>query len=154
MDELHVGIERLPDRRVASFHGFGPQPEFLAWDKLVAWAGARGLLADPEHHRIYGFNNPNPAPGSPNYGYEFWIDVEAGTPLGQDGDATIKDIEGGLYAVTRFEGRGEDMQPAWCRLVMWGESSRYRIAGHQCLERHVAIADDWLELDLMLPIAE
>jgi DNA gyrase inhibitor GyrI len=153
-NELEVRIERLPDRRVASVHGFGQQPEIQAWEKLVAWAGPRGLLQDPERHRIYGFNNPSPAPGSPNYGYEFWIDVEAGTPLGVDGDATVKDVAGGLYAVTRFEGRGEEMPPVWQRLVMWGEHSRYDHAAHQCLEGHVAVSGDLLELDLMLPIAE
>ncbi len=154
MDELQVWIERLPDRRVASVHGFGQQPETKAWDKLHAWAGPRGLLKDPEQHRIYGFNNPNPSPGSPNYGYEFWIDVEADTPLGPDGDATVKDVQGGMYAVTRFEGRGEEMPPVWQRLLMWGENSRYRLATHQWLEKHVAVSGDVLELDLMLPIAE
>ena len=154
MEELDVRIESLPGRRVASVHGFGQQPEFQAWEKLVAWAGPRGLLAEAERHRIYGFNNPNPSPGSPNYGYEFWIDVEDDTPPGPDGDATVKDVEGGLYAVTRFEGRGEEMPPVWQRLLAWGENSRYRLASHQWLEKHVSISDDFLVLDLMLPIAE
>lgn len=154
MDELEVRIEQLPARRVASVHGFGQQPENLAWEQLVAWAEPGGLLADAERHRIYGFNNPSPSPGSPNYGYEFWIDVDAEAPLGQDGDATIKDVEGGLYAVTRFQGRGEEMQPVWHRLLVWGENSRYRIATHQWLEKHVCVSGDVLVLDLMLPIAE
>jgi AraC family transcriptional regulator len=154
MDELEVRIEQLPARRVASVHGFGQQPESQAWDMLVAWAGPRGLLADPERHRIYGFNNPNPSPGSPNYGYEFWIDVDAETQLGPDGDATVKDVEGGLYAVTRFEGRGEEMSPVWHQLLLWGENSRYRCATHQWLEKHVSASGDVLMLDLMLPIAE
>jgi AraC family transcriptional regulator len=154
MDELEVRIGHLPSRRVASVHGFGSQPEPLAWEKLVAWAGPRGLLADPEGHRIYGFNNPNPTPASPNYGYEFWIDVDAGTPLGPDGDATVKDVEGGLYAVARFHGPGEEMPSVWHRLLMWGENSAYRLATHQWLEKFVSWSGDLLELDLMLPIAE
>jgi DNA gyrase inhibitor GyrI len=154
MDELEVRIERLPDRRVASVHAFGQEPEMQAWAKMQAWAGPLGWLNDPEHHQIYGFNNPNPSPGSPNYGYEFWIDVEPGTPAGEDGEATVKDVEGGLYAVTRFEGRGDDMPPVWHRLFLWGENSRYRVASHQWLEKHISIADDLLVLDLMLPIAE
>ena len=154
MDELEVRIERLPARRVASVHGFGQQPEYMAWDKLMAWAKPRGLLADPEQHRIYGFNNPNPMPGSPNYGYEFWIDVEADMPPGADGEATIKDVAGGLYAVTRFEGPGEAMGPVWQRLAVWGENSRYRMGPHQWLERHFSASGDLLVLDLMLPIEE
>lgn len=154
MDELEVRIERLPARRVASVHAFGPQPEMIAWEKMLAWAKARGPEGDAAHLQTYGFNNPDPAPGSPNYGYEFWTDVDAGTPLGADGEATVKDVEGGLYAVTRFEGRGDEMPAVWQRLLMWGENSRYRLASHQWLERHISLSDDWLVLDLMLPIAE
>jgi DNA gyrase inhibitor GyrI len=154
MDELEVRFERLPERRVASVHGFGRQPEDAAWNKLVAWAGPRGLLADPEKHRIYGFNNPDPMPGSPNYGYEFWIDVDPQMPPGVDGEATIKDVAGGLYAVTRFEGPGETMPPVWQRLVMWAENSRYRMAAQQCLEKHISVSGNLLVLDLMLPVEE
>jgi len=154
MDELEVRIDRLAARRVASVHGFGASPENMAWGKLVAWAEPRGLMADLERHRIYGFNNPSPTPGSPNYGYEFWIDVDSAVPLGTDGEATIKDVEGGLYAVTRFEGPGETMGPVWQRLAVWGENSRYRMGRHQWLEKHIQASGDWLVLDLMLPIEE
>ena len=75
MSDLDVRIVKLEPVRVASFHGFGESPEDEAWNKLVAWAKPKGLLHDPQHHRIYGFNNPNPSPGSPNYGYEFWMAV-------------------------------------------------------------------------------
>jgi hypothetical protein len=46
------------------------------------------------------------------------------------------------------------MPAVWQRLLMWGENSRYRLASHQWLERHISLSDDWLVLDLMLPIAE
>jgi DNA gyrase inhibitor GyrI len=154
MDEMEVRIDRLAARRVASVHGFGATPENMAWDKLVAWAEPRGLMADLGRHPIYGFNNPSPMPGSPNYGYEFWNDVDADVPLGPDGEATIKDVEGGLYAVTRFEGKGETMPPVWQRLVVWGDNSRYRMGRHQCLEKHIKVEGDWLVLDLYLPIVE
>lgn len=153
MDELEVRIEELPARRVASVHGFGAQPEAMAWEKLVAWAGPRGLLADRERHAIYGFNNPNPSAGSPHYGYEFWIDVEPATPLGADGEATIKDVEGGRFAVTRSVGV-DNIGPLWGRLVTWGENSRYHHGPQQCLERHISGTEGPdLTLDLMLPIA-
>ncbi len=76
MNELDVRIVRLEPMRVASFHGFGTSPEHEAARKLIAWAKPGSLLDAPNKHRIFGFDNPCPSPGSPNYGYEFWITIE------------------------------------------------------------------------------
>ena len=76
MNELNVRIVKLEPMRVASFHGFGTSPEHQAAENLIAWAGPKGLLDAGGKHRIFGFDNPCPSPGSPNYGYEFWITIE------------------------------------------------------------------------------
>ena len=73
MGELDVRIVKLEPMRVASAYGFGTSPEEEAWGKLLAWARAKDLLN--EDVRFFGFNNPNPSPGSPNYGYEQWMTV-------------------------------------------------------------------------------
>lgn len=156
MDELNVEIIELEPLRAARFHGFGEQPEDLAWQQLEAWAQPRGLLDFSEAHRVFGFNNPNPAPGSPNYGYEFWLTLSAEDDAG---DAEVVDFDGGLYAVTRCVVRGDpgEVIPAtWQRLVAWCESSPYQSASHQWLERHVASEEpgEAFDLDLYLPIAE
>jgi hypothetical protein len=69
-----IEIVRLEPMRVARVWAFAPNPEEQAWQKLTAFAGPRGLLT--AGHRIFGFNNPNPSAGSPNYGYEYWITVD------------------------------------------------------------------------------
>jgi AraC family transcriptional regulator len=80
VSELEVRIVDMEPMRVASAHGFGEHPEDLAWQRMLAFAQAQGL--DTESVRFFGFNNPNPSPGSPNYGYEQWMtvgpEVEAG----------------------------------------------------------------------------
>ena len=68
-----VQIVTLEPMRVASAWAFGPNPEEMAWQKLVAWAESHDLLSTG--HRVFGFNNPNPSVGSPNYGYEYWLTV-------------------------------------------------------------------------------
>jgi DNA gyrase inhibitor GyrI len=156
MNKLEVRIVTLEPMRVASFHGFGEGPETLAWEKLAAWAKPQGLLDEPGRHRIFGFNNPDPSPGSPNYGYEFWIVLEPGAEPA--GEAKIKDFPGGLYAVTRCEARGnpgESIPSTWKQLVAWREDSPYKPACHQWLEEIVSEMEDLenLTLDLYLPIA-
>ena len=157
MSELQVDILELAPLRVASFHGFGPNPEEIAWNKLEAWAKPLGYMEDIKSHPIFGFNNPNPSAGSPNYGYEFWIEV--GTEVAPPGDMEIKDFQGGLYAVTRCpvpENDFEVIGATWHKLATWLEDSHYRLGSHQWLEKHVPTDVPGLVfiLDLLIPITE
>ena len=157
MQKHNVRIVDLEPLRVARFHGFGEEPENIAWQRLEAWAEPKGLLDATEAHRIFGFNNPNPSPGSPNYGYEFWITVAPEETAGED--VEIVEFPGGLYAVAHCEVRGdayEEIPATWKQLVAWREQSAYRPANHQWLEEHIHISDvgDVFDLDLYLPIAE
>jgi len=156
MSELEVRIVELEPMRVASVHAYSASPEHDAWNKLIAWAKPQGLLDDPETHRIFGFDNPSPSPGSPNYGYEFWIAV--GPDVEAEGEATIKEFSGGLYAVTRCQGV-EEIGKTWKKLVAWLQDSKYKKAHHQWLEEHIGPAEpapgpEELLLDLYAPIAE
>lgn len=158
MNALNVRIVELEPVRVASFHAYGQEPEIAAWDKLVAWAGPKGLLDDPEGHQVYGFNNPSPSPGSPNYGYEFWISV--GPEVGAEEPVEIKQFPGGLYAVARCQVGGkpyETIPAGWKQLVLWREDSAYKPGDHQWLEEPILLEQfpegEW-DLDLYLPIEE
>ncbi len=155
MSDINVRIVRLEPQHVAMSYGFGAGPEPIAWDKLFAFIRAKGLDKDQEAHRYFGFNNPSPAPGSPNYGYEQWITVDP--EVQGDGEIQIKDFGGGLYAVTRCQ--LAKITDVWMQLVGWREKSRYRPANHQWLEE--AISDPLkqeiggeTEFDLYMPIAE
>jgi DNA gyrase inhibitor GyrI len=158
MDELNVHIVELAPGRVASVLGYGSQPENQAWEKLVAWAGPQGFLQSRQQHRIFGFNNPNPSEGSPNYGYEFWMLV--GPEQQSAGEVEIKDFPGGLYAVARCQVKGDAYQSipiTWQALVQWCEDSPYRMSSQQCLEEVIEnemLAEGEFTLDLYLPIEE
>ena len=153
MNDMNVRIVDLAPMHVAAVHAFGPSPEGDAWAKLAAWAQPRGLFDDQAAHRIFGFNNPSPAPGSPNYGYEFWIEVDRSTAA--DDEVTLKEFAGGRYAVTHCKGV-ESIGPTWRRFVAWLETSPYRLGHHQWLEQHLGAADvvpEELELVLFMPLA-
>jgi len=150
--ELNVRIEELPPMRVASAISCGPSPEEKAWEKLEEWAKSKSLPL--EKVRSFGFDNPSPSPGSPNYGYEKWLEV--GPRVEGSGEITIKDFPGGRYAVTRVVGV-DNIFPTWRKLVAWCEDSPYTIGGGQCLEELIESKLDDLEsltLDLCLPIVE
>lgn len=165
MSELEVRIIKLEPMCVASALGFGDHPEEMAWNKILSWAKPLGVLDDLKTARFFGFNNPDPSPGSPNYGYEQWIVV--GSDAQASGDIKMKDFPGGLYAVTRC--KLNNIGEMWQRLVVWRDGSKYQCASHQCLEEVLnreeiltpdgnKLPDDivfqTMTLDLYLPIAE
>lgn len=152
MTDLDVRIVTLEPLQYISAYGFGREPEAQAWEKLLSWMKARGLGF--AGRRAFGFNNPSPAPGSPHYGYEQWLSVEAG--LEPEGDLRLGRFAGGLYAVTRCPGTPNP--EIWGRLVQWRETSSYRPAHHQWLEELLTpeLIGQWdrAQFDLFLPIAE
>ena len=164
MTELEVRVVRLESMRVACASGFGEHPEEEAWDTLVTWARSRGQLDALEGVRFFGFNNPEPSPGSPNYGYEQWMTI--GPDVEAEGEVEVKEFAGGLYAVATC--RLSSIGAAWKQLVAWAEESGHRLGRHQyleeCFDPGVFITQEGgspspeaaygdLEFDLYLPIA-
>ena len=155
MSKLDVRIVKLEPMRMASAYGFGPSPEGLAHEKMTAFLKAKNMLAGyGTKHRHFGFNNPNPSPGSPNYGYEIWVEIEP--EVQPEGDIRIVDFCGGLYAVTRFEDLN-NIGRVWAELVKWRETSKYREAHHQWLENLINPLETDITkyvFELYLPISE
>jgi DNA gyrase inhibitor GyrI/DNA-binding transcriptional ArsR family regulator len=161
-DFSDIRIVELPPMRVAYVRVISRTPENDAWAKMRTWAEAKGFFKDLENHPVFGFNNPDPSPGSKEYGYEFWIRV--GPDAEAEGDIKIKEFEGGLYAVAtcnlkeeiEAEQAGkEGFLSSWRRLQVWvANSKEYKVAKHQWLERatNPPASEDELILDLHMPI--
>jgi DNA gyrase inhibitor GyrI len=130
MSDLEVRIVNLEPMTVAYALGFGESPEEIAWDKITKWARSKGMLDDLKALKFFGFNNPNPSPGSPNYGYEQWIVIDPDVEV--EGDIKKKDFPGGLFAVARCQ--LSNIGEAWKQLVIWQEDSNYKMGNLQCLE--------------------
>jgi DNA gyrase inhibitor GyrI len=150
MSDLNVKIVKLEPLRVASVQGFGQGPEKQAWEKMGAFLEQQGLMTDLKTHRFFGFNNPEPTPASPNYGYEQWVTI--GPDVLPQGDVRIKSFAGGLYAVTHCQLLV--ITDTWKKLIIWREGSGYKPASHQWLEECLTpfASDEEMELDIYLPI--
>lgn len=154
MDEIEVRIIELEPMIVASAHAFGESPELIAIEKILAWAESNGLQGEMENHRFFGFNNPNPSPASPNYGYDFWMTVDPSVIT--EGEINLLELPGGLYVVTKCMGVST-ITETWHKLVEWREDSKYTPGEHQWLEEHLnPLEPDFekYEFDLHLPIME
>ena len=154
MPDLDVRIVKLEPMRVASAYGFGPEPEPIAVEKMRAFLEARGMLEGyGTAHPSYGFNNPGPAAGRPEYGYEIWVPVA--DEVRPEADVRIGQFHGGPYAVTRCEGLG-NIGTVWDELHQWGRASPHGSGYHQWLENlHNPLESNLSKyvFDLYLPIA-
>ena len=136
MSDLKVRIVNLPSMRVVCINGFGPSPEGQAYDKVRDWLKASSMWEDGKPRRFFGYNNPDPSPGSPNYGYDVWVTVDENVRQPEGGQ--IIDFPGGLYAVAHVEAgpKGEGIFETWKALAAWVENSEYKAdyCRRQCLE--------------------
>jgi len=154
MDGQQIRIVRLSPMRVLSAHAYGESPETAAFEKLQRYAEEKNLLQEGQLPPTFGFNNPNPAPGSPNYGYEVWLPLEG--ELDPSGDIRLVDFEGGLYAVASCYGL-QNIGEEWLALAKWREGTAYAPGQHQWLEHLLSPPNAAMEdfvFDLYLPVAE
>ncbi len=157
MDDSEIRVVTLEPIRIATSYGFGKQPEEIAWENMKQWAQPKGLLANLEAYPLFGCNNPYPAPGSTNYGYEFWLAVGPGVE--PRGNIRIGEFFGGMYAVARCEVHGDPggtIPSGWQELGEWCKRNKRRRATHPALERFLGTPDDLDHLVLILhyPILE
>ena len=156
MNDLDVRFVDLEPMRVVSALGFGGQPENEAWKLILDYVEGRGLDPRAGRHRFFGFNNPNPSAGSPNYGYEQWITVGPG--VGADPPLETKEFRGGRYAVTRCESL-DRMEATWQAFAVWLEDAGLSPApGREpCLEELLSPVDEpqdeWV-FDLYVAVAD
>ena len=154
MEELNVRIVRLAPMRVASAYGFGASPEEIAWQTLLDWAKAGGLLDVAPAPRFFGFNNPSPAPGSPNYGYEQWMTVGPDVAERRWGDD--QGVRRRAVCGHPLRGPADDHR----HLASAGDLVRGQPVRHgqhqwleECFTPDAARLEDYI-FDLYLPIAE
>lgn len=161
MENIDVRFLELPAMNIVSFHGFGAEPEGIALSAMFEWA-AKHEYFQLENTRCFGFNNPDPTPGSSNYGYEVWLLIPERLSVE---DRPVQLFSGGLYAVTNCSGKVEEAESfipsTWKKLVEWVENSPYQMGKHQWLEEQLPLegislpemyTTGRLNLDLFLPI--
>ena len=133
---MKIEVKEVPAAKAARFHAFSSSPEEEAWKAMEAWAKPKGYLEEGSPATIYGYNNPNPSAGSPNYGYEFIVIADDLSEAPQ-----IIDFPGGKYAVAPSGiSVGVDdpakLGDAWNALVKSVQQAGYAHGQHQWLELH------------------
>jgi AraC family transcriptional regulator len=154
--EMTVQVREMPELRVAycrhvgSYQGVGE-----AFDRLMRWAGPRGLLQFPKT-QILGVYHDDPEITDPSkLRSSACITVPEGT--GVDGEIGLMTVAGGKFAVAHFEISKEQFQEAWNELTgKWMPDSGYQPDDRPCYELYLNDPKEHPEgkfiVDLCMPV--
>ncbi len=154
---MNIEVRQIPGIRVAYARHIGPYgPQYIGplFEKLMRWAGPRGLCHPQAVIIGMSWDNPEITPAE-KCRYDACIGVS--DDLVPDGEIGVETIPSGQYAVYHCEVFNNDFETPWNALMRdWLPSSGYQPADQPCFERYYndAASDPegkWI-VDLCLPV--
>ncbi len=150
-------LKEIKPMRVAYYCYYGENPEAGAFNVINEWVLKNNIKLNNDSYRIFGYNAPDSELSKSGYGYEVCVTIPDDMNF-DDEKVKIKNLEGGLYAVTavdRGDNPGDNIIKAWDRFQKWLEGSKYAYGGHQWLEEHLGFSEQAEHIggiDLYMPI--
>lgn len=124
MPELHVAY----CRHMGSYQGVGE-----AFEKLMRWAGPRGLIQFPKTQMLGVYHDDPEITDPSKLRSSACITVPEGTQV--DGEIGAMTVPGGKFAVARFEVTPEQFGEAWDEVMgKWMPESGYQPDDRPCYE--------------------
>lgn len=137
-DHMQVEVRDMPELHVAYVRHIGPykgESELFEklFEKLMKWAGPRGLLRFPETKVLTVYHDDPNITAEDKLRTSACITVPEDTPI--EGEVGKMTIPGGKFAVARFEITGDEFEEAW-NMVMggWLPESGYQPDDRLCYE--------------------
>jgi len=137
-EQIQVEVKEMPELNVAYVRHIGPYQgdselfESL-FDKLMKWAGPRGLLRFPETQVLTVYHDDPKITDEGKLRTSACITVPKGTPT--DGEISSMAVPGGKFAVASFEIAADEYEAAWDMLMGgWMPESGYQPDDRLCYE--------------------
>lgn len=113
-DFMDVHVSRKPERKVIFVRHIGPYAECgLAWGKLCAWAGPKGLIREGSHFLGLSYDDPQ-ITAPEKIRYDACIEVKNDVQI--SGEVGIQNIPAGDYAVCLHKGSYEGLSETYIKL--------------------------------------
>lgn len=153
--EMTVEIRELPELHVVYVRHVGPYNTIgKAFDRLLAWAGPRGLLHFPKTQVLAVYHDDPDAVDESELRSSACITVPQGTSVETGAETMV--IPGGLFAVAHVEIASDQFGAAWNALMQWLSTSGYQPDDRMCYEvyrnDHEAHPERKFIVDLCEPI--
>jgi AraC family transcriptional regulator len=151
--QMTVEVKTLPELHVAYIRHVGPYNKIgSAFEKLMGWAGPRGLLRFPETKAIAVYHDCPDVVEESKLTSSACITVPKGTPV--DGPVKTMTIPGGLFAVGHTEIFADQFGEAWDKLMQWLPTSGYQPDDRMCYEVYLNDHTTHPERKFVLDICE
>jgi AraC family transcriptional regulator len=138
-ERMPVEIKTLPDARVAYLRYVGPYGTSgltKCWQRFSAWCSARGF-AHPPRVRFGIARDPPMLTAADRLRYDACVVVGADFEPDPAEEIGVQEIQGGLYACTRFHGSAIEIHRSWMGLLSsWLPSTAYEVDDRPALERY------------------
>ncbi len=132
-----VEVKELPELLVAYVRHIGAFPQIgQAFDRLMRWAGPRGLLRFPETKSLAVYHDSPEVTETDKLRSDACITVPEGTQV--EGEVGLLRIPGGRFAVGHFEISADQFGKAWDALMgEWFPSSGWQPDDRMCYELYL-----------------
>jgi len=158
--EMKVEVKNMPEftvayvRHIGPYKGDGALFESL-FNKLMTWAGPRGLLQFPETKVLSVYHDDPKVTDETKLRTSACITIPGNTPV--DGEIGKMTLPGGQFAVARFELKHDEYEAAWDALMgVWLPQSGYQPDDRLCYELcHTSPKDDpegRAKVDICVPV--
>ncbi|MGL1863698.1 MAG: AraC family transcriptional regulator [Pseudodesulfovibrio sp.] len=138
---MEVRIENVEPMRVAFIRHIGPYMDCkVAWDKLCAWGGPKGIFST--NPKVIGICYDDPQVTPPEkIRYDACFTV--GDHIEAEGEVGIQIIEGGEYAIVTHKGSYDGLEQTYAELMgQWLPQSGREFGSHVSFERYINSPDE------------
>jgi len=153
----NIQIKKMPamnlvyTRHTGAFHRIGE-----AYEKLMKWAGPRGLLEAPNLKTVTVYHDDPKVTEIDKVRQSACITVESEVPA--EGEFGNLSLPGGKYVVGSFEIDPTEFEPAWNAVCVWLSESGYQPADGNPYELYHNHMDDHPEkmfiVDICIPVKD
>jgi AraC family transcriptional regulator len=131
-----VEVKEMPPLTVAYVRHIGPfQGVAMAFQKLMQWAGPRGLIRFPQTQMLAIYHDSPHITETDKLRSDACITVPLDTKV--EGEIGKTDIPGGLFAVAHAEITQDEFGQAWDALMDWLAGSGYQPDDRSCYEMYL-----------------
>lgn len=150
-----IEIKEMPEMKVIYCRHKGAFKDICkAYDKLMKWAGPRGLLNFPETKSLTVYHDDPSITGIENVRQDACITVNEDIKV--DGEIGKMIVEGGKYAVGHFEITVTEFEQAWNTMCLWFTENGYQPGNGSTYELYYNDHNEHPEkkfiLDICIPV--
>ncbi len=151
--DAKIVIKEMPAIPVAYIRYTGPYDQICkAYEKLVKWAGPRGLLG-PETKTVTVYQDDPSVTAIEKVRQDACITISGDVAV--EGEVGKAVIPGGKYAVGRFQVDARGFEKAWNTMSMWLGDNGYQFAGSPYELYHNSFEDDKIgrfDVEICIPV--